>query len=395
MRVAMIPTPELASEWGSTLHAKLLIDRLAAAGVEVVAYCRSLPERANPSVRFRQLPLPVGHPVLVEEQIPDSDLASFTSLVAEAVVADHAGRPFDLVHAHYATITGLAGLWVKTLCGPKLVISSFGRDIYVGAARDARYRRMVELTVPLADGLVASDEGVARQLIDEFGASAARVSTIPMGIDDRLFSPENRRPGLREQLARGADHLIVNVSSCFGVEKGIRHLLHATKCLTDRGLRVSLVIVGADDHEDLRCERELRELAQELGLGDVVAFCGRVPHREIPAYLGAADAVVDPRVVGSFSSVVLEALFSGAYVVASDVDSSRGWLSGGEHGVLHRAGDADDLGRKLERILTDGEQRARIRRAVADWPSAGGARLTADHMRDRILEAYRRALASG
>lgn len=390
MRVALIPTPKLRSEWGSTLHAVLLAERLAAAGADVHVYCLDHPAETPGTARFHDLPLPLAHPVLVDAGISDAQLMACTTMLAEAIVADHTRAPFDVIHAHYATVTAFAGLTARTVCGAPLVVSSFGRDLNVGAARDARYERMAALTLSQAQAVIAGSEGVARRIAEHYRVPESRLFTIPMGIDPRVFAPRAARPDLRAALAKDGGHLIVNISSCFGVEKGIEVLLQATRILIDGGLRLSLAIVGEDDYGDRREEQRLRRLAADLGLESVVTFVGRIRHQEIPEYLAAADLVVDPRLVGSFSSAVLEALFSGAWVVASDVPNNRLWFADGRAGVMHRAGDAADLARAMTGLLTDPQLREQIAASVAAWRMDEGAALTADRMADQTLEIYRR-----
>ena len=394
MRVAMIPTPNLQGEWGSTLYGMLIADRLASAGLDVHVYCQNHPSSAQPALNFRDLPLTLSHPVLVDDGITDSQMLSFTQTIAEAVVADHSRTPFDIVHAHYATITGLAGLLTQTVSGVPLVLSSFGRDISVGASQDPRYRRMVALNLQHARAVIASDAGLARDIVNSFSISSERVFTVPMAVDDRLFSGGEVRPDLRAELLNGADYLIVNISSCFNEEKGIKTLLRAARALKDDGLRLSLVIIGADDYADLRCERELRSLAGELGLGGAVNFVGRIPHAEIPSYLASADLVVDPRTVDNFSSSLMEALFAGAVVVAPDTEGNSLCFRQGQPCLLHSAGDAHDLAVKMRRALTDTELRRTIRNDLQRWRTDYGVQFTADYVRDRTLEIYRK-VASG
>jgi glycosyltransferase involved in cell wall biosynthesis len=393
LRVALIPTPALQSDWGSVIHAILLADRLATVGIEVHVYCLNHPDLPRSTAIFHDLPLPLVHPVLMDPLLSDAQFMSCMRTLAEALIADHAKAPFDVVHAHYTTVTGLAGLMVQTFCGLPLVVSSFGRDLNVGAAQAPRYRRMVELTVSHARAVIASDSAVARQLTECYGVTADRVFTVPMGVDDHLFSPSVFRPALRVELLKGADHLVINVSSCFEPEKGIDVLLRAARRLIDNGLRLSVIIIGEDDYDDLRQERQLRQLTADLDLERAVTFLGRLAHRDIPAYLAAADVIVDPRTMGNFSSVTLEALFTGAFVVASDVPGNRLLLGDGWHGVLHRAGDASDLAAQTARALTDAPLRADITASVAGWRSESGAHFTADHMRDRTIDIYRRVIA--
>jgi glycosyltransferase involved in cell wall biosynthesis len=393
MRVAIIPTPNLQSEWGSTLYGMLMAKRLASTGIDVHVYCQNHPSSAEAALQFKDLPLILSHPVLVDEGITDSEMLSFAHTLAEAIVADHSRTPFDIIHAHYATLTGLAGLFIQTVSGVPLVISSFGRDISVGASQDPRYQRMVALNLKQAQAVIASDAGIARDISHRFEVPSERVFVVPMPVDDKLFSSVEPQPALRRELLKDADYLIINISSCFNEEKGIKSLLHATRILNSDGLRLSLVIIGADDYADLRYERQLRQLCNELGLNGAVNFVGRIPHDQIPSYLASADLVVDPRTVDNFSSSLLEAMFAGAIGVAPDTAGNRLRFRPGQPCLFHCAGDPRDLAIKIRGALTDAELQNVVRSDLRRWRIEHGVQFTADYVRDSIVKIYDRVTA--
>ena len=74
--------------------------------------------------------------------------------------------------------------------------------------------------------------------------------------------------------------------------------------------------------------------AVQLGLGDRVAFAGRVPESEKAAYYRLSDAFVMPGYGEGFGIVYLEALACGIPVLASSLDASREALLDGEMGLL-------------------------------------------------------------
>ena len=387
MRIALLPTPALRSEWGSTLHGVLLAESLAARE-DVHVYCQTLPTLSSRRAHYHDLPLPLAHPVLVDAGVSDVQFNDCIHALVDAVVRDHSERPFDVIHAHYASFTALAALTASTVTGAPFVVSSFGRDLNVGAERDGRYHRMALLTLSQAHAVIASNDDTAHDLATRFSVPPRRIVTIAMGVDHHLFSPRARKPELRAALLGGAEHLLVNVASCFGVEKGIEVLMTAVQRLARRGFSLSLAIIGEDDYPDRREEMRLRRYADDLGLAREIAFLGRVPHHDIPDYLAAADLLVDSRLVGSFSSAVLEALFMRVPAVIPAFPSNETWFADGEVGLRHLSGDAGDLAEKVARTLSDAELRRTIAAALPGWASRQGARFNADHMRDQTIDLY-------
>jgi glycosyltransferase involved in cell wall biosynthesis len=77
----------------------------------------------------------------------------------------------------------------------------------------------------------------------------------------------------------------------------------------DSGVAWRVVIAGAplyaDDHVYLR---ELRDLARQLGVAEIVEFAGSIPNRALPPAYGAADVAVSTSRTGSVDKVVLEAM---------------------------------------------------------------------------------------
>jgi phosphatidylinositol alpha-mannosyltransferase len=122
---------------------------------------------------------------------------------------------------------------------------------------------------------------------------------------------------------------------------------------------------------------------------------GAVSEAEKAALLAGADVFVAPHTEReSFGIVLLEAMASGAPVVASDLVSFADLLTAGDRGPaeaaghLFRSGDADALGRAVLGVLARPEhpetERARLLVARYDWSSVGAA----------VLAVYEAVLAA-
>ena len=144
-----------------------------------------------------------------------------------------------------------------------------------------------------ADRLVAASEGERAYFVDEFGASADRVATIPCGVDTELFRPGDRAEA-RARLGLPDGPVLLYVGRIAPI-KGLHTLLDAMAHLaaTRPGLR--LLVVGGDADDPINGhERTLRERIDVLGIGPVVGFVGAQPQERLRDYYVAADAVVLP-----------------------------------------------------------------------------------------------------
>ncbi|OGK98817.1 MAG: hypothetical protein A3E31_06205 [Candidatus Rokubacteria bacterium RIFCSPHIGHO2_12_FULL_73_22] len=113
---------------------------------------------------------------------------------------------------------------------------------------------------------------------------------------------------------------------------------------------------------------------------------GALPNADVLALYPAADVVVVPSVIpDSLSRVIVEAMSAGRPVIGTRVGGTPELVVDGETGLLVERGDPEALARAIERVLGDGELRARLgagaRRHVT-------TRLAADRSVDRLLALY-------
>lgn len=382
MNIALIPTPELRCETGSTLHAVQLALGLARAGHEVHVFALNHPASVESGLHFHDLPLPLVHPVLIDRAITDEQIGAMVSLIVAAVARENNKARFDVVHAHYATMTGYCGSIVQDLFGIPLVISCFGRDLTIGAPNDPRYERMVEACLERTRIVIASDDSVAELLDSRYKINKSRLRVIPMGIDSNF--------SILSGADKPTDSVVefINISSCFSPEKGLDTLLRATAILHQKGIYFTLSVIGEDDLPNQDHAVQLRNLHRALALDEHVMFFGRIPHRDIPHYLSAADVLVDPRVTGNFSSATLEALFAGRPVIASDVASNRLIIKDGDNGLLFPAGDAEALATRMADLAVDDNLRKVVGLGAVRWRERFGAPYSERSVCDHTLAAY-------
>jgi 1,2-diacylglycerol 3-alpha-glucosyltransferase len=90
-----------------------------------------------------------------------------------------------------------------------------------------------------------------------------------------------------------------------------------------------LLLVGDGDDRP-----RLLRLASGLGLGGAVRFVGAVPHEQVNIYCGAADLFLFPSTSETQGLVVLEALATGAPVVAVASQAAAELLADGAAGIM-------------------------------------------------------------
>jgi glycosyltransferase involved in cell wall biosynthesis len=167
-------------------------------------------------------------------------------------------------------------------------------------------------------------------------------------------APAHEVTAFRQQLGLGENRVI----GCVGrlhpgkrIEVAIRALGDVRKRLGD----VRLLVIGEHDGSGAgeAYEKELRELAKDLGVADAVIFAGYFSADQMPAALAACSVCVLPSQSESFGMVLMEAWAQCVPTVASDIggcgEISR--ASGG--GAVAPVGDVQAFALVMLELLTN------------------------------------------
>jgi glycosyltransferase involved in cell wall biosynthesis len=158
-------------------------------------------------------------------------------------------------------------------------------------------------------------------------------------------------------LRRGKAFLVAYLG-VMAPQDGVDHLLHAAFHLRRTAGRddIAYTLIGAGDSFE-----DLKKLACELGLADVVEFTGRIPDADVERILATADVCVCPDPLNPLNDVstmnkVLEYMACGRPIVAYDLREHRySAADGALYAVPNRP---DELGGRIAELLDDPARRA-------------------------------------
>ncbi len=232
-----------------------------------------------------------------------------------------------------------------------------------------------------ADAIVVVSQGFRDNLIER-GIPAAKVTTIPNGVDLERFRPDAARsPTARASLGAGPKEILVLYVGAHGISHGLTAVADAAALLQDEPVRFAFVGEGA-------AKTELERHVAALGLRNTTLLPG-VPRDEVPALLAAADICLVPlRDVPLFATFIPSKLFeylgAGRAVVGS--------VAGEPAEILRAAGavvvppeDPSALAAAIRSLASNPEQRAAM--------GTRGRRYVAEHYDRRMLAArYHRLL---
>jgi phosphatidylinositol alpha-mannosyltransferase len=203
------------------------------------------------------------------------------------------------------------------------------------------------------------------------------VVLIPNGIDLKRYKTPLRRTDNKK------DKTIFYVGR-LEQRKGVKHLLHAFKFLSEEAPDVSLVIAG--DGPD---RAKLEALAADLELTNV-AFIGYITDKEKIHYMRTVDLYCSPALYGeSFGIVLLEAMASGLVTVAGDNPGYASVMKGlGALSLVNPKHHAE-FARRLKLLLYEND----LRKLWRDWAVGQLPQYDYRTIVDQYEDVYQEALA--
>jgi mannosyltransferase len=136
-------------------------------------------------------------------------------------------------------------------------------------------------------------------------------------------------------------------------QKGTDRFVDVMCRLLPRYPDFTAVIVGAITPDQRRFAAALHPKISAAGLGKRIVLLQELPADDVPAWLRRVTIVVGPQVWEGFGLVPLEAMASGAAVVATRVGAARHLIAEGETGYLVEPDDRAGLERRIESLMKD------------------------------------------
>jgi glycosyltransferase involved in cell wall biosynthesis len=244
---------------------------------------------------------------------------------------EHRRQPFDVLHAFWATESGLLAALAGRLLGVPTLVSLAGgelvalRDIDYGDQRLAGERVKIAASLRLAAHVSAGSE-MLRRRAEQHLRGSRRVHLAPLGVDCSLFTPHAVAANRQR---------VVHVGTLTRV-KDQASLLHAFGQVHRQLPDACLEIVG-----DGPLASDLRQLASRLGVERSVLFRGEIDHAALPSvYRGASTCVVSSRHEAQCMAA-LEAAACGVPLVGTRVgvlpEVTRAVAPIGDHHALAQA----------------------------------------------------------
>jgi glycosyltransferase involved in cell wall biosynthesis len=385
MRICFISRRFFPAISGMSVYAANLLRELVAGGHDVVMISQYRNDPAGSAV-YGGGPPPavpgvkvIGLESLGEQEVGHNRPADFEadlSAMVEAALAEHAAKPFDLVHAQYGYPCGLAALEVSRRLGIPNVVSIQGGDGHWVGTCCTTHKQAMLAVLGHAGSLIIGSRSFAEEVRDHHGTPLDRFVIVPGATDTERFHPRPDR-----DIAELSDVPVLLYHGRVDRRKGVMELIDAFDQLRGAGRKLRLIVSGIGPDVEA-----VRSRVAELNLGDDVEMTGHADYFAAADVYRRGDIFVSPTYSEGFSNTILEAMASGLPIVSTNAVGVVDCLTDGSNALLVEPREVDGLAQAISRIVDDTPLRRRLAhqsleevRSLYSWHAIGR----------RIQEIYR------
>jgi glycosyltransferase involved in cell wall biosynthesis len=201
---------------------------------------------------------------------------------------------------------------------------------------------MESASLRLADAVSASNICSAKWCVEHYGIAGTEIPVLYSGIDTSLFYPRD--------VPKASRPTIIFVG---GVRKtkGVQLLVEAACILSKDFPDLQLKVLGPGEASFIA---DLKKMAADAGLPDLLVFVGNVAREDLPMYLSEAHFFAGPSFYeGGPGNVYLEAMACGIPAIACSGSGIEGIVTSMENGFLIPPRDLEALINAMRTLLAD------------------------------------------
>ncbi len=237
----------------------------------------------------------------------------------------------DIFHAMYATSYGITG----ALCGfHPYVITTLGTDVLISPKQSRIIKYLLQFAFRKADWITAMADHM-KIAIEEMGVNARKISTVPFGIDTKIFNDKNRNPP--------TDKFIITSTRNFEPVYNIPHLIKAIAVAKKSIPNLQLNLIGRGSKQS-----EIEQLVYENNLTNNVKFFGWLNLNQLSEALQQSHIAVSVSLSDGNNISLNEGMACGAFCIATNIPANTQWITNCENGFLV---DVDDIETLAHRII--------------------------------------------
>lgn len=317
----------------------------------------------------------IRHPALRSNSISAKLINSIIQAVYAKALVMFAG--VKVIHAGQMWISGTIALFLKIFFRRRFFLWVYGGETTPVYMNNAVTKYWADKLLKKADIIVTNSRYCQKEFLD-YGFPENHCPIILPGVDISNFTPGEAPPELKRKWNPDGKKILLTVarvSERKGHDLVIRSLPKILETIP--GLLYLIVGKGPDTER-------LKKMAEELGVGDAVKFCGFVPDEELPDYYRLCDMYVMPNreifdstdSIEGFGISFVEASACGKPVIGGKSGGAVEAVADGISGYLVDPESVEDFTSVAIKLLTNNDLFTKIgangrNRAVEemDWKS--------------------------
>jgi glycosyltransferase involved in cell wall biosynthesis len=342
----------------------------------------NLAEEAGPSLHFSHLAQALqsrGHEVAVVAR-GDRVLASFSDLDAHLVRRIKVPQVATLVNdvamflvlarrlrsgqydVLYQRGVPFVNGWARRLKIPSLVEvnSMYVDELRMRGIREFKlrtYQCRERQIVENASKVICVTKGIQEQLVKRYSVTTDQCLVLPNAANTSLLRPQPKL-ACQQRVGLSSDCYNIGFIGSFGYWVDLDSLLQATRILLDQRVPVHCTLIGYGPRRPA-----VEQQIDHLELHREVNLVGRVPHQDVPDWIGAFDVCVAPFLRARNETIGLSPLKLFEYmacqrpVVATALPGIIEPVEGARAGLLYPLEDQEKLAQQLYLLYEDVELR--------------------------------------
>ena len=330
-----------SSEWAGP-YIRDLIFGLSNLGIEIIYFSLSGP-------LIKALP---SSEIVTDLSSEFSATDSIIRKVFKTYKAIRKSKP-NLIMTHFF-LAGLVGTITGKLSRTPVVLTRHHIDEnFISGKRILFW--LDRMSTFLADHVVVCSEAAKKWVCEVEKCKESKITVINQGFffDETEYS-KSEIDQIKLELGFTADSFNLICICRYTAGKGHKLLLEAFKEVSNQIPNVNLAFVGHGD------PRWLKDIVHEEGLENHVKVFDQ--RADIFGCIAAADVVVHPSLVDSFSQLVIEAQFIGRPIVAFDIAAAKEQILEGKTGFVVKPRDTHAMAEKILLLFRNPELRLNLGR---------------------------------
>jgi glycosyltransferase involved in cell wall biosynthesis len=174
----------------------------------------------------------------------------------------------------------------------------------------------------------------------KLGGSQSKIDEIIFGINTEIFNKKNR------QLP--SDKFVITSTRNLEPVYNIPHFLKAIAIVRPQISNLKVNIIGEGS-----LVSELKTIASELNIADVVTFHGKITQDKVVEFLNGSHISVTVSLSDGNNLSLIEAMACGAYPIATDILANHQWIKDGVNGSLVKINDVNGLADNIMKVYNN------------------------------------------